>query len=67
MVFILTLLVAWLIFNLLVKIIKTTVKTAFIAAAVVVLLQVGYKISPLDIFNYIMQFSQSISQVIGVK
>ncbi|MDJ0735896.1 MAG: hypothetical protein QNJ47_17835 [Nostocaceae cyanobacterium] len=64
---ILTLLIAWFIFTLLVKVIKTTVKTAFLVAAVIVLLQIGYNISPLDILNYIIQFSQSLSEIIGGK
>ncbi len=67
MILILTLLIAWFIFTLLVKVIKTTVKTAFLVAAVIVLLQIGYNISPLDILNYIIQFSQSLSEIIGGK
>ncbi|MFB2772841.1 hypothetical protein ACE1AT_26750 [Pelatocladus sp. BLCC-F211] len=57
------LIVAWLIFTILIKVVKTTVKTAFIIAAIVVLLQVGYGIGPQEIWNYIVQIPQKLPQI----
>lgn len=59
---IITLIVAWLIFIILWKIIKTTIKTAIICAAIVVLLYVGFGITPQDVLQIISDFIQSISQ-----
>ncbi|NWF59258.1 MAG: hypothetical protein HXY43_08115 [Fischerella sp.] len=60
---IIALIVAWLIFTILIKVVKTTVKTALMIATVVVLLQVGYGIGPQDILNYMMQLPQNILQI----
>ncbi|AKG22814.1 hypothetical protein [Calothrix sp. 336/3] len=59
---IITLIIAWIVFTILVKIVKTTVKTAFIAVAVIVLLQISYGVTPVDIWNKIVQFNQSLPQ-----
>ena len=61
---ILTLIVAWIIFTILVKVIKTTVQLAFTIAAIIVLLQIGFDIRPFDILNYIVQFFQNVSGAI---
>ena len=61
---ILTLIVAWIVFTILVKVIKTTVRLAFTIAAIIVLLQIGFDISPFDVLNYIVQFFQNASGVI---
>ena len=61
---ILTLIVAWIVFTILVKVIKTTVKMALTVAAIIVLLQIGFDISPFDIFNYIVEFFQDASGMI---
>lgn len=55
--------VAWLIFTILVKVVKTTVKTAFFIAAIIVLLQVGYGIGPQEMWNYIVQLPQKLPQL----
>ncbi len=59
---IITLLVAWIVFIILWKLIKTTIKTAIISAAVVMLLYFGFGITPQDIWQQISQFAQIFSQ-----
>ncbi|MBO1051502.1 hypothetical protein VB638_11525 [Dolichospermum sp. UHCC 0684] len=59
---IITLLVAWIVFIILWKLIKTTIKTAIISAAVVMLLYFGFGITPQDIWQQISQFAQTFSQ-----
>jgi hypothetical protein len=59
---IITLLVAWIVFIILWKLIKTTIKTAIISAAVVILLYFGFGITPQDIWQQISQFGQTFSQ-----
>jgi hypothetical protein len=60
---IITLIVAWIIFIILWKIIKTTIKTAMTCAAIVVLLYFGFGITPQDILQKITDITQSISQI----
>ncbi|WP_315791663.1 hypothetical protein [Fischerella sp. JS2] len=57
------LIIAWLIFTILVKVVKTTVKTAFLIAAIIVLLQVGYGIGPQEMWNYIVQLPQKLPRL----
>jgi uncharacterized protein YacL len=59
---IITLIVAWIIFVILWKLVKTTIKTAVTFAAIVVLLYFGFGITPQDIWNQITQFTQTFSQ-----
>ncbi len=54
------LIVAWIVFTVLVKVIKTSVKNALIIAAVIVLLQVGYGIGPQDIWNHIVKLTHNL-------
>ena len=61
---IVTLIVAWIVFTILVKVIKTTVKLAFTIAAIIVLLQIGFDISPFDALNYVIEFLQKVFGVI---
>jgi hypothetical protein len=56
----LALLLAWIIFTFLIKIVKTTLVNALMIAALVLLLQVGYGITPIDIFNYIVTLPQRL-------
>jgi hypothetical protein len=56
----LALILAWIIFTFLIKIIKTTVVNALMIAALVLLLQVGYGVDPIDIFNYIVTLPQRL-------
>ncbi|MBS9390881.1 MAG: hypothetical protein AN485_07080 [Anabaena sp. MDT14b] len=64
---IITLLVAWIVFIILWKLIKTTIKTAIISAAVVMLLYFGFGITPQDIWQQISQFAQTFSQTLVKK
>ena len=59
---IITLLVAWIVFIILWKLIKTTIKTAIISASVVMLFYFGFGITPQDIWQQISQFAQTFSQ-----
>ncbi|MBW4634097.1 MAG: hypothetical protein KME30_19985 [Iphinoe sp. HA4291-MV1] len=62
-----TVIVAWIVFTLLVKVVKTKTKTAFITATGIVILHTGFGISPLDIWHQIIQVLQTLSQVIRVR
>ncbi len=62
-----TLIVSWIVFTLLVKVVKTTMKTAFIAAITIVLLHAAFGISPQDIWHQMMQIPQTLSQVVRVR
>lgn len=56
-----TLIVAWIVFVILFKILKTTLKNALIIASILVLLNIGFGITPQDIWDQIMQFAQTVS------
>ncbi|MBD2774902.1 hypothetical protein [Iningainema tapete] len=60
---IIALIVAWIVFTILVKILKTTVSNALTVAAVIVLLQVGYGITPQDIWQQLMQLPQNLTHL----
>ncbi|MBH8562431.1 hypothetical protein I8748_09635 [Nostoc sp. CENA67] len=62
-----TLIVAWIVFVILWKILKTTVSYALTIAAILVLLNVGFGITPQDIWHQIMKFAQTVSQISGSK
>lgn len=62
-----SLIVAWIVFTILVKIVKMTVSSAVSIAAIVVLLQISYGITPQDIWNQIIHLPQSLSQIQGGK
>ena len=66
-VMIITLIVAWIVFIILWKLIKTTIKTALICAAIVMLLYFGFHITPQDIWHQISQFVQTFSQTPAKK
>ncbi|MTJ07066.1 MULTISPECIES: hypothetical protein [unclassified Anabaena] len=59
---IITLIVAWIVFVILWKLVKTTVKTAVTCGAIVVLLYFGFGVTPQDIWHQITQFAQTFSQ-----
>ncbi|MBE9051100.1 hypothetical protein IQ243_11860 [Nostocales cyanobacterium LEGE 11386] len=58
-----TLFLAWIIFVVLWKILKTTVSNALTIAAILILLNIGFGITPQDIWHQIMQFAQTVSQI----
>ncbi|MBW4614970.1 MAG: hypothetical protein KME21_17185 [Desmonostoc vinosum HA7617-LM4] len=62
-----TLILAWIIFIVFWKILKTTISTAFTIAVILLLLRFGFGITPQDIWHQINQFAQTLSQFIGSK
>ncbi|AHJ27389.1 hypothetical protein PN465_05535 [Nodularia spumigena CS-584] len=56
-----TLILAWIVFVILFKILKTTLKNALTIAAILVLLNIGFGITPEDIWHQIMHLAQTIS------
>ncbi|MBW4560261.1 MAG: hypothetical protein KME32_03730 [Mojavia pulchra JT2-VF2] len=62
-----TLIVAWIVFVLVWKILKTTVRTALTLAAILILLQMGFGITPQDVWHQIMNLPQTLSQIRGIK
>lgn len=55
--------VAWLLFAILWKVLKTTLSKALIIAAILVLLKISFGITPLDIWHQLTQFAHTPSQV----
>jgi hypothetical protein len=60
---IIALVVAWIAFTILFKVVKTTLSNALTVAAIIVLLQVGFGVSPQDIWQYIIQLPQTLSKI----
>ncbi|MFH7025738.1 MAG: hypothetical protein ACHBN1_10100 [Heteroscytonema crispum UTEX LB 1556] len=60
---IIALIVAWIVFTILFKVVKTTMSNALTVAAIIVLLQIGFGISPQDIWQYISQLPQTLSKI----
>jgi predicted PurR-regulated permease PerM len=58
-----TLILAWIVFVLLWKILKTTIKTALTLAAILVLLHISFGITPQDIWDQIINLPQTFSQI----
>jgi hypothetical protein len=54
-------LVAWLVFTWLFKVIKVSLKTAFLIAAIVLILQYAFGISPQKLWEEILHLPQLIS------
>lgn len=59
---IITFVVAWIIFVILWKLVKTTIKTAVTFAAIVVLLYFGFGITPQDVWHKLSEISQNVTQ-----
>ncbi|MFN6516035.1 MAG: hypothetical protein RMY29_016265 [Nostoc sp. CreGUA01] len=62
-----TLIVAWIVFIILWKLLKATVSSALTIAAILVLLNIGFGITPQDIWHHITQFAQTLSQLQNSK
>ncbi|AFZ27068.1 hypothetical protein Cylst_5018 [Cylindrospermum stagnale PCC 7417] len=60
---IITLIVAWIVFTIMWKVLKTTISNALTVAAILILLNVGFGITPQDIVQKITQFAQTLSQI----
>jgi hypothetical protein len=62
-----TLIVAWIVFIILWKLVKATLSSALTLAAILVLLNIGFGITPQDIWHQVMQFAQTLSQIQSSK
>ncbi|QLE54940.1 hypothetical protein [Nostoc sp. TCL26-01] len=58
-----TLIVAWIVFIIVWKVLKATISNALTLAAILVLLNIGFGITPQDIWHQIMKYAQTLSQV----
>ncbi|MEH1768697.1 MAG: hypothetical protein V7L27_17140 [Nostoc sp.] len=58
-----TLIVAWIVFIILWKLLKATLKSALTIAAILILLNISFGITPQDIWHQVTQFAQTISQI----
>ncbi|MBD2342980.1 hypothetical protein [Anabaena subtropica] len=57
-----TLILAWIVFVIVWKVLKATIINALTIAAILVLLNIGFGITPQDIWHQIVQFAQTLSQ-----
>lgn len=58
-----TLIIAWIVFIIVWKILKTTISNALTIAAILVLLHVGFGITPQDIWHQMLKLAQTVSQI----
>lgn len=58
------LIVSWLVFTALIKVVKTTVSTAIAIAAIVLVLQLVFGINPQDLWQQIITLPQTLQQII---
>ena len=58
-----TLIVAWIVFIILWKLLKATLSSALTIAAILILLNIGFGITPQDIWKSLTQFAQTLSQI----
>jgi hypothetical protein len=58
-----TLILAWIVFIIVWKVLKATISNALTIAAILILLNIGFGITPQDIWNQIMNFAQTVSQI----
>ncbi|MBE9190824.1 hypothetical protein IQ230_10755 [Gloeocapsopsis crepidinum LEGE 06123] len=63
-VFIAALIVAWLVFTALIRVVKTTLSTALTVAAIVLILQLGLGVQPQQLWQQIVQLPQMIRDVL---
>ena len=63
-VIIAALIVSWLIFNWLIKVVNVTVKTAIAIAFCVLVLQLAFGIAPVELWQQITQLPQTIWQLV---
>ena len=64
LILIAALIVSWLVFTALIKIVKTTVSTAIALAAIVLVLQLAFGINPQDLWQQITQLPQILWHVV---
>ncbi|MBD2538255.1 hypothetical protein [Coleofasciculus sp. FACHB-SPT36] len=58
------LIVSWLVFTLLIKVVKASIGTAILIAAVVLVLQLFFGIDPQDLWQQITQLPQTILRMV---
>lgn len=58
------LIISWLIFTALIKVVKTTISTAIAIAAIVLVLQLAFGVNPQDLWQQITQLPQILWQAI---
>ncbi|UKO97007.1 hypothetical protein [Nostoc sp. UHCC 0870] len=58
-----TLILAWIVFIIVWKVLKATISNALTIAAILILLNIGFGITPQDIWNQIINFAQTVSQI----
>lgn len=61
------LIVSWLVFTTLIKVVKTTVKTAITIAAIVLILQLAFGIAPQQLWQQITQLPEILSHLVKGK
>lgn len=59
-IFIAAVIVSWLVFTALIKVVKTTATTAIAIAAIVLVLQIGFGVVPQDLWQQITQLPQIV-------
>jgi predicted PurR-regulated permease PerM len=59
-IFIAAIIVSWLIFTLLVKVVKASISTAILVAAIVLILQLFFGIGPQDLWQQVTQLPQTL-------
>ncbi|WP_236738753.1 hypothetical protein [Chroogloeocystis siderophila] len=63
-VLIAALVVAWLVFTALIRVVKTTLSTALTVAAIVLILQIGFGVQPQQLWQQIVQLPQMIRELL---
>ncbi|MCF4968484.1 MULTISPECIES: hypothetical protein [Nostocales] len=58
-----TLIVAWIVFIIVWRILKATISNALMIAAILILLHIGFGITPQDIWQQIMRLIQTVSKL----
>ena len=57
--------VSWLVFTWLLRVVKTTLKTAFLVAAIVMILQVTIGVGPEQLWQGVMELPQQLGQLLN--
>lgn len=63
-IFIAAIIVSWLIFTLLVKVVKASISTAILVAVIVLILQLFFGIGPQDLWQQVTQLPQTLWQLV---
>jgi len=66
-IFIAAIIVSWLIFTLLVKVVKASISTAILVAVIVLILQLFFGIGPQDLWQQVTQLPQTLWQLVTGK